>query len=329
MSDLLEYIKLQKQKGLDDYTVFEMTKMYGGDYTLTSEDKIKINKILESHSIDINAADFQQLKQVMDGDGLIKDDNINSFDDVVERINSMSNKTKISTAPDNTASNDGEAMDIDTEDINNPTDNNDDANDANDDDNDDNDEKKKSKLNIDTYTSLDRNEILYFPTQDIKDFDDTMLFAKLTDVLNQNKQRSFTIFFTKSEEYARRFSGIWSLNKRNVYVHKLQVIRPINRIKIINSKKISDNINNYELSLGMCGSSIDGEINGIKIEQEIDNSDPIEEYYICNPSSYFKKLETWMQFDATKWIKISPSNENTNTIKVPSANKKYKLQADN
>lgn len=172
-----------------------------------------------------------------------------------------------------------------------------------------------SVSNRPTYETIQSGTFLYHPSQDIKRFSNSMIFVDVRNVLDKNQQRSFSIFFTPNEEYARRYSGLWSLNKRPVYVHKLQVSRPISGIKIFDASLIPDNMDNLEFSKNICGPSEDGTINGIKVTLPNNGGHPISEYYICNPESWFIPVETWMQYGPTEWIKIS--NDNKNSIMVP------------
>ena len=162
------------------------------------------------------------------------------------------------------------------------------------------------------YTQIPAGVILYHPSTEIKQFDDSMIFVNVEKVLDSTKQRSFTMFFTPNKEYARRYSGMWSLNKRNIYVHKLVTKTAIPGIRILNTKLVPDNLENLSLAQGFCGDSIDGYINGIKIEQPVGNNQNVTEYYICNPSQFFKHISTDMQFSSTEWSEI-----NLDTIKVP------------
>jgi len=171
-----------------------------------------------------------------------------------------------------------------------------------------------SVSNSPIYETIQSGTYLYHPSQDIKRFSNSMIFVDVRNVLDKNQQRSFSMFFTPSEEYARRYSGLWSLNKRPVYVHRLQVSRPISGIKIFDASLIPDNMDNLEFSKNICGPSEDGTINGIKVTLPNNGNQPITEYYICNPESWFIPVETWMQYGPTEWIKIS--NDNKNSIMV-------------
>jgi hypothetical protein len=301
-----------------------MTKNMHGGYRLNDNEKNAIKVFLQTH--ETVPADIRlSLGNAANGDGTIE--GYDSFDAITEELTKYETEATVgeatvgeaeaTTVGEAEAATVGEAeATMDEGDGTDPTlittqmQKSDDISSSN------------NNLNLNTYATLNVGTILYFPTQDIKNFDDTMMFAKFPNVLDQSKQRTFTMFFTENEEYARRFSGIWSLNKRNVYIHTLRVKTPITRIKIINSKKIPDNINNYDLALGMCGDSIDGAINGIKIEQNIGNAPSVAEYYICNPSAFFEKVETSMQFSGTEWIKID--QKNIDTIKIPGNNVEIK-----
>jgi hypothetical protein len=155
--------------------------------------------------------------------------------------------------------------------------------------------------------TLESGTILYHPSIDVRQFSSSMIFVKLQDVLDQSKQRSFTMFFTPNEEYARRYSGIWSLNKKPVYVHKLMVKNGIKLtgIKKINSNDIANVTDNIELGKNICGDSVDGFVNGIKVEHPTNDGSNVAEYYICNPSQWFEHLETWMQTSPTEWVSLS------------------------
>lgn len=176
-------------------------------------------------------------------------------------------------------------------------------------------DESNNKVQIKPYETIRTGTILYHPSQNVKKFNDAMIFVDINQVLDKTRQRSFSMFFTPNEEYARRYSGLWSLNKRAVYVHKLHVKRNITGVKVFDASIIPDNMDNLDLAKQVCGPSEDGVINGIKIEQAIENNNVVDEYYICNPESYFDFVETWMQFGSTEWIKIS--KENTQTIQVP------------
>ena len=168
--------------------------------------------------------------------------------------------------------------------------------------------------------TLESGTILYHPSIDVRQFSSSMIFVKMQDVLDQSKQRSFTMFFTPNEEYAKRYSGIWSLNKKPVYVHKLMVKNGIKLtgIKKINSNDIANVTDNIELGKNICGDSVDGFINGIKVEHPTNDGSNVAEYYICNPSQWFEHLETWMQTSPTEWVSLSNKqtiglNSTTNT----------------
>jgi len=166
---------------------------------------------------------------------------------------------------------------------------------------------------------LDQGRILYHPSTEIKKFSPSMIFVNMQNVLDQSKQRSFTLFFTPSEEYARRYSGIWSLNKKPVYVHKLRIKNGVTlNIKKINANDIANISDNTELGKNICGDSVDGFINGMKVEHPTSDGSNVSEYYICNPSQWFEHVETWMQTSPTEWIKTSP--ENTQVISLNSNN---------
>lgn len=151
---------------------------------------------------------------------------------------------------------------------------------------------------------------LYHPSQDVRGFSKAMIFVPITKVLDRSKQRSFSVFFTPNLEYAKRFSGIWSLNKRPVYVHELRVKENITGIKQIDPKLLSDGIDVSEFSKNLCGPSEEGVINGIEITlPKKQENEELTEYYICNPERYFELVKTYMQFDANTWIEINPNKQ--------------------
>jgi len=327
MSELLNYIKMQKNKGLDDYTILQSTKSFShrnayggantkkyktqkqmvGGYTLTEEQKKQVHLSLDTFVSNDNEYSKFLMASMPSGNGNI--DGYNDFNAVMEKLKSMAEKSS-ATQQQESKDKENQNIAIETGKLGNAIEEQK-INPIN------ISEKDKTAINVDAYSTLNSGDILFYPTQDIKQFDDTMMFADITQVLDQSEKRSFTMFFTPNEEYARRYSGIWSLNKRPVYVHKLVVKKgkTIDRILILNSKKIADSINNNDLAHGMCGDSVHGYINGIKIEQTLGEKASVEEYYICNPSLFFEHVETWMQFTATEWVKIS--GENTKTINVP------------
>lgn len=167
-----------------------------------------------------------------------------------------------------------------------------------------------STMSADPFVGVSAGTILYYPSSDVQTISkETPIFVKLPEVLDMSKQRTFTLFFTPNIEYARRFAGIQSLNKRDVYVHKLQVIEDIPNLKRIDGNMISNDIDNINLGHNFCGPSVDGEINGIQIVYETASGGAIEEYYICNPERYMKIVSTEMQVDATSWVNITDNRE--------------------
>jgi hypothetical protein len=161
----------------------------------------------------------------------------------------------------------------------------------------------------DSYVTIGRGEILFHPSADVRTISSgTMIFVKLPKILDMSKQRSFTMFFTPSREYARRFAGIQSLDKRDVYVHELRAVVPIPNIKRVDSNLVSESIDNINLGKGFCGPSIDGDINGIQLVYRTANEGTVEEFYICNPERFFEIVSTEMQIDATNWVDISESS---------------------
>ncbi|VBB18090.1 hypothetical protein YASMINEVIRUS_553 [Yasminevirus sp. GU-2018] len=323
MSDLLDYIKMQKNRGMDDYQTLKSAKRYaqnggvkklkmtGGDLTLTPEQAQQIITTLETVK-DKDQPDYQTLLAAASGESLLLP-NYNDFEsEVVPKLQQLvqgSGKVK-QTVEKEQSLEDPLAETTVLEDpvlleeggqqqeIVPPG-------------------GQKPEVQVQTYEVLKPQTILFHPSQDVKRFSDSMIFVDLKKVLDRNTQRSFSMFFTPNEEYARRYSGLWSLNKRPVFVHKLQVKegRPITGIKVIDAAVIPDSMDNLDLAKGMCGPTEDGTINGIKVEQKLDNSASVEEYYICNPEIWFDLVETWMQFGSTEWVKIT--KENTKTIQVP------------
>lgn len=180
--------------------------------------------------------------------------------------------------------------------------------------------EKTNTVQVTGYETLEPGTVLYHPSIDVGKIGSAMILVDTPKVMNHNEQRSFSVFFTPSEEYARRFSGLWSLNKRPVFVHKVTVKDniPLDKIKVIDADTIPDNIENLDFAKRLCGDTIDGFINGIKVNQKFtDGQQPIAEYYVCNPALFFKHEESWMQFRSAQWIKISP--ENTSSIIVPAS----------
>lgn len=310
--------KLNSQKSQKSQSLYskEYSKQYGGEYVLNSDQKLEVGEILKG--IDNNQPGYVELENAVNGNGVLSDE-YNDYHDVKNKLNSMLDQTlnlqNISPERED-AMIDNMIKNINTKDNsikeiiippgekpyilsksnrNNGNDN----------------------ITKTMYETIEPGTILYHPTQDVSRLGHPMLFVDITKVLDKNKQRSFCMFFTKNEEYAKRFSGLWSLNKRPVYVHKLKVKqgKPITGIKILDSHIIPSNIDNTELAKKISGPSEDGTINGIKIAQKLDNNTPIDEYYICNPETLFDTVETWMQLGATEWIKITP--DNVKTIQVP------------
>ena len=151
--------------------------------------------------------------------------------------------------------------------------------------------------------TLKAGETLWHPSLDVQRFNSSMIFANVEEVLNQGKKRSFTIFFTTDEHYAKQYAGLWSLNKRDVYLHKLELKKDLEGIKQIDGTLLMNkSINNIDFSSNMCGDSVDGYINAI----EVTNKD-ISEYYICNPSAFFdnSSVETYMLMGPNEWAKLT------------------------
>lgn len=180
--------------------------------------------------------------------------------------------------------------------------------------------KEQDTTYVLSYVTIVAGTVLYYPSSDVQAISGTTpIFVKLPEILDMSKQRSFTLFFTPNLEYARRFAGIQSLNKRDVYVHKLIVVEDIPTIKRIDGNLISKDIDNVDLGRGFCGPSIDGEINGIQIIYETANG-TIEEDYICNPERFMKISSTEMQIDATSWVNISDKREQIHVGSNPEMN---------
>lgn len=159
------------------------------------------------------------------------------------------------------------------------------------------------------YTTIKAGSILYHPSASVRQIsDDHPIFVNIDEVLDSKEQRTFTMFFTPNREYARRFSGISSLNKRNVYVHKLRAKTDITGIRRINGKLISQETDNVNLASGFCGPNADTYVNGIEITYETISGD-IQEYYICNPERFFSLESTEMMFDATTWVDITEGDK--------------------
>jgi hypothetical protein len=167
-------------------------------------------------------------------------------------------------------------------------------------------EKEKDITSANAYTTIPMGTLLFHPSSDVRTISgNTALFVKLPKVLDMSKQRSFTMFFTPNREYARRFAGIQSLDKRDVYVHELMATKAIPNIKRIDSDLVEGNIDNIDLGKGFCGPSVDGEINGIHLAYHTAKGGVVDEFYICNPERFFEIMTTEMQLNATEWIDIS------------------------
>lgn len=238
------------------------------------------------------------------------DTNTNNLEDIQKTNTSTSNETSSTVLPiqsESTPLNEGESEE--TIDVNKLTEVT---------------EEQKNNPITSTFVTIDKDSFLYHPSQEVSHFDQSMLFVNVTKVLDHSSQRSFCMFFTPNEEYARRFSGLWSLNKRPVFVHKLKAKRDITNIKIIDANIVPDNMDNMELAKTLSGPTLDGTINGILIKHKSNDSNGkeqnIDEYYLCNPESMFTPIATWMQFGSTEWIKLG----DTDKIIIPE-NKKEKI----
>ena len=157
------------------------------------------------------------------------------------------------------------------------------------------------------YEYLTEGLELYHPTTEVRSFSKEMIFTNdLPKIMNLSTERKLCVFFTTEFEYAKRFSGLWSLNKRNVYIHKLRVkkLLPEPRVKVFDSRLIQSDISNQDLASSIYGITDSGMINGIKIVSTLQDGSKIDEYYICHPETLFTVEETWMQIDQITWAKI-------------------------
>jgi hypothetical protein len=322
MSDSLNFIKSQRALGINDYMTLQSVKKYSGksSYNMKGGDDIsdadiqdikrRINEIkclLDSEEEKkVDDADYSsyitiQTKYQNENDNKQLPEKYKTIDELRSFLETYKNKLVGQPTPEIA----DEYHDKDQTHAQND----------------------QSNVSVSAFETLQMDVPIYHPSTNIKRFSDAMIFVDLPQVLDQSKQRSFSMFFTPNEEYAKRYSGLWSLNKRPVYVHKLKVKQPITGIKVIHPNAIPDHIDNLDLAKNFCGDTIDGHINGIKIDQVIDNEKPISEYYICNPSVFFAPDETWMQFGSTEWVKIEKSN--TQSIKVPGGTSKTNSAVDN
>ena len=305
-NNTLDFIKMQREKGLDDYAILQATKMMNSSLIKNTINKIKggncikltpdqKSTVLEKlKSIDKNK--YSEIYHKLDTaanspEGYIND--YNSFSEVETALNKMSETIPVATvAEGKTQSEETMSMSVEGETLSKkekmptqkktpseeavgpapaewettakkkeiPTSEEETPSKKK-----ENPPKKEtSKANVEIFTTLTEGTTLFHPSQNIKRFGDSMIFVDLPSALDLSKPRSFVMFYTPNEEYARRFSGMWSLNKRPVFVHKLSVKTPVDKIRIIDPNIIPDNIENTELAKGMCGTSIDGYINGIK-----------------------------------------------------------------
>jgi hypothetical protein len=174
-----------------------------------------------------------------------------------------------------------------------------------------------------THTVLNVGDTLYFPSSIVKSFDpDNIIFVKPSNLESDNADR-MAIFFTPNKTYARRFAGINSLNKREVYVHTLKVKEQIKGIRKIDGKLIAnetvnvdsnDNLEKRKFATQKYGSSYDGIVSGIEVSLQSNNgNDIVKEYFLCDPERYFTHMATEMQFDATTWVDIT----NPTPIHIP------------
>lgn len=342
MSDLLEFIRLQSTKGYDDYFVLQSTvshvqnnidhiipkqsapkvkvqprssiNMRGGSIQLTEEEARQVVDSLKN--IDKNVDRYNELMTAATSTDRLFD-SYDTFEEIVSVLDFMKNQSQEQSNDLQSFGNDLNIETLNLADIQDQ-----DIASIGEEDSGDTINKRPSQetsmVQVKTYDVLSEGQILYHPSTEIKRFGDATIFVKVNNVLDKTKQRSFVMFFTPNEEYARRFSGMWSLNKRPVYVHKFRVKREITGVKIIDANMIPDDMENTALAQGMCGPSEDGVIHGIKVSQPLQEDGKVDEFYICNPEEYMEHLETWMQFGSTEWVKIT--RENTKTIKVPENN---------
>lgn len=333
MSELLSFIRAERNRGKNDFSILQSTKKYtrtinsnnmkgagAGTYTLKNDEPKTVLAALEVLPTK-DVADYQKLFSAASAETQQPIDGFDSFEEIQQRLSAMSVEagSAVSGEPD------ASAMGMDTAPMDDqPPLSGDEVfmDDSGDVDmgisatgpNMDN----TTTVQVTGYETIEPGTELYHPSIDVGKIAASMVLVDTPQVLDHNKQRSFSVFFTPSEEYARRFSGLWSLNKRPVFVHKVRVKEnaPITKVRIIDADSIPDNIENLDFAKRLCGDSLDGFVNGIKINQTfVNGQDPIAEYYICNPALFFERVETWMQFRSTQWIKISP--ENTSSIIVP------------
>lgn len=315
MTDLLDHIKTQKNSGIDDYNTLKSAQQYlrtkhnnglkmkGGTHKLTDEEKENVLNVLRAVS-NKEQEDYVILNEAASGSGLLNGIDANGnpkykdYQDVRNKLAELIKGPEEEKNGDDSIAWEG---DNNNGTMNMPVVEDDDK-----------------KLVI-THEVMEKGDDFYHPSQDVKRFSKSLVFVDLRKVLDKSTQRSFSMFFTKNKEYAMRYSGLWSLNKRPVYVHKLRVKRSIPGIKVIDAKVIPDNMDNLELAKNMCGPTEDGTINGIKITQETDNNESVSEYYLCNPEIWFNWIETWMQFGSTEWVKIAGDDTNVQKINVPGA----------
>lgn len=291
MSELLNYIKLLRHNGVPDYKIVQMATHKlrgGGGISLTKEQIKTVKSRLEN--IDSSVEGRNELYDDIseNTESITLPEKYESYDKVSEQIDIMEQKNSKSTQKISSDQLSGLIEQTETE---------------------------KNKHMIKTpYEELKPGTIMYHPSEEVKSFSDAMIFTgDIKKVLNREK-RQFCMFFTTNEEYAKRYSGLWSLNKRQVYVHKLKVKpgRSLSGIKVFNANSVPDSITNDELASINYGSSENGMINGIKIEQQLDKR-TLDEYYICHPEQWFDFVETWMQLDSTRWVKF----ETIRSIDVP------------
>jgi hypothetical protein len=300
MSELLKYIRSQRLQGVPDYKIVSRGKMfinemYGGDYIFSDTDistlTTKIKELTDADS-SLNDNDLiKKIKGVLESsDKKLDDPDLDSFEKIRRALNGLDkNRPDDDIAiqmPPNTAP---------ISQIGN------------------NSQPVRSSSN---YEELAPGTIMYHPSSEVMTFSDVMIFSgDLKKVMNKGSERKFCMFFTTNSEYAKRFNGIWSLNKRQVYIHKLRVKKTIEppRIKIFDPRMIQPTESNQDLASQMYGITEDGMINGIKIANKTDANVNIDEYYICHPEQMFEFVETWMQMDSTRWVTF----KTISTINVP------------
>lgn len=263
--DLLEYIKMQRDNGVDDYMTIQAAKKY-----MIQKEQYVIN---DNHAqIGGNEEDVKQLKNQVEY-LMQQDQKVNAPPTPpTPSLPSTKPATSVVSRPANVAD-----LSIAPENL------------------------RVEKTSFE-YETIKNGAVLFHPSQELQGFSDTMIFVNIADQCNQ---RTFSLFFTPNEQYAKRYSGLWSLNKRPVYIHKLRVRTDISGIKIIKAEDVPNGLENLKLAQNICGATVDGHVNGIKIEQNINGQQSVSEYYICNPDRFFNHISTEMQISSNQWVNIS------------------------